>query len=90
MDEAKEGTFDALLREERRFPPGEAFRAEAHWNDGDIYDKAGADLESFWAEMSESIDWFTPWEKVLEGEAPSFQWFVGGRRTSATTALTAI
>ncbi len=79
MEELKKGTIEALLHEERRFPPGEAFRAQAHWNDKGIYDKAGSDLESFWAEMSESIDWFTPWEKVLEGEAPSFQWFVGGK-----------
>ena len=44
------GAFDALLHEERRYPPSAEFKAQANWNDPSIYDRAEADPEGFWAE----------------------------------------
>ncbi|GAB4115648.1 MAG: acetate--CoA ligase [Acidobacteriota bacterium] len=75
--EERTGTIEALLKEERRFPPPEDFRAAAHWSDPSIYQRAAADPEGFWAEMAQGIDWFTPWNRVLEWNLPEARWFVG-------------
>ena len=71
--------LEALLKENRMFPPHDAFRRQANAQDPDIYDRAGVDLEGFWAHEAKRIDWFKPWEKVLEWKAPWAKWFVGGK-----------
>src|SRR5690606_31699735 len=48
-------------------------------NDPSIYERAAADLEGFWAEEAKRLDWFQPWEKVLEWNPPYAKWFVGGK-----------
>jgi len=71
--------LDALLQEERMFPPSETFRSQANGNDPAIYERAKQDLEAFWAAEAERLDWAARWEKVLEWNAPWAKWFVGGR-----------
>src|SRR5438094_4583001 len=71
------GSIEALLQEDRRYPPSEEFKAQANWNDPAIYDRAEADPEAFWAEQAQAIDWFKPWDTVLEWNAPLAKWFVG-------------
>ncbi len=36
------------------------------------------DPEGFWGEAAGAYHWFTPWERVLEWDAPDARWFVGG------------
>src|SRR5262249_8330008 len=72
-------TIDALLHETRRFAPSSVFAAQANINDPTVYESAAADPEGFWAEASQRLDWFTPWERVLEWNPPSAKWFVGGQ-----------
>ena len=72
------GSIEALLKEDRRFEPSEEFRAQANWSDPDIYARAAKDPEGFWAEMAGAIDWFQPWDTVVEWKPPSARWFVGG------------
>lgn len=73
------GALDALLTENRRFPPSEDFRKNAVIQDPEIWDKAAADPEAYWAEWAKELDWFEPWEKVLEWTPPHAKWFVGGK-----------
>ncbi|MDO8578797.1 MAG: acetate--CoA ligase [Dehalococcoidales bacterium] len=35
--------------------------------------------EEFWAEQARQLDWFKPWDKVLEWDPPFARWFVGGQ-----------
>jgi len=80
MEQKKQsGRIEALLREDRRFQPDEDFVGSANWNDSEIYEKANQDLEGFWAEMAGKLDWFEPWDKVLEWNPPDLKWFVGGK-----------
>ena len=79
MDELSGGTLDALLHEDRKFEPSDQFRERAHWSDPAIYEKANGDLEGFWAEQAESIDWFRKWDQVLDWKVPDARWFVGGK-----------
>ncbi len=48
-------------------------------NDPAIYDRARADPEGFWTEAANRLDWFKPWDTVLEWDAPWAKWFVGGQ-----------
>ncbi|RCV63161.1 acetyl-CoA synthetase [Methanophagales archaeon] len=45
----------------------------------DLQKSATADIERFWAKEATNLEWFKPWEKVLEWEEPFAKWFVGGR-----------
>ncbi|MDP9382071.1 MAG: acetate--CoA ligase [Chloroflexota bacterium] len=78
-DQASGLTIEALLSEDRTFPPSSEFRAQALVSSEDIYAEAEADLEGFWARQAEQIDWFQPYDKVLEWNPPYAKWFLGGK-----------
>ena len=74
------GGIDALLQEERSFPPPADFAAKANMADPDIYAKAAADPEGFWAGLAEGLDWFQKWDTALDWSgAPFAKWFIGGK-----------
>lgn len=73
------GTFDDLLHENRRFPPSPEFQKAAVVKDAAVYERAAADPEGYWAEWAGELDWFQPWDAVLEWKAPDAKWFVGGK-----------
>jgi acetyl-CoA synthetase len=79
MSSPSEKSLSALLDERRTFPPSEEFKKRANWNDPEIYDRAAKNPEGFWAEQAKNLDWFTPWQRVLEWNAPWAKWFVGGK-----------
>ena len=79
MSSPSEKNVSALLDERRTFPPSEEFKQRANWNDPAIYDRAAKDPEGFWAEQAKNLDWFTPWQRVLEWNAPWAKWFMGGK-----------
>jgi acetyl-CoA synthetase len=75
--------FQSVLREERVFPPPAEFSARAHVKSEAeyeaLYRRSVEDPEGFWAEAAGELEWFTPWERVLDWEAPRARWFVGGK-----------
>ncbi|MCU1246238.1 MAG: acetyl-coenzyme synthetase, partial [Acidobacteria bacterium] len=75
-DDSSSSGFDALLQEDRQFPPSEELRARAHANDPEIYARAARDREGFWASWAEQLDWETKWDRVLEWNPPYARWFV--------------
>ena len=42
------------------------------------YRRALEDPETFWAVQAHNLDWFKPWNRVLEWNLPYARWFVGG------------
>ena len=63
-----------------RFEPPEAFRANALLSDPAIYEEAARDPQAWWAKQAESLDWFEPWDTVLDDSDPPFyKWFAGGK-----------
>ena len=62
--------IDALLEEDRRFPPSPSFRAKAHVSDESMHSEAEKDYEAFWARMAKELDWIAPWSKILEWNPP--------------------
>jgi acetyl-CoA synthetase len=79
MSLPNEKSLDALLDERRTFPPSKEFLQRATWNDPAIYDRAAKDPESFWVDEAKHLDWFAPWQRVLEWNAPWAKWFVGAK-----------
>ena len=74
------GGIDALLQEERSFPPPADFASNANMSDPDIYAKAATDPEGFWAGLAEGLDWYQKWDQVLDwSDAPFAKWFIGGK-----------
>jgi acetyl-CoA synthetase len=69
----------ADLLDVERFPPPEAFREQALLKDPEVYERAAADPQAWWVEQAEQLEWFTPWEQVLDDSNPPFyKWFTGG------------
>ncbi|HVR44230.1 MAG TPA: acetate--CoA ligase [Thermoanaerobaculia bacterium] len=87
MTRPKEATLDALLDENRTFPPTEEFRRQANVNDPEVWARAAADPEAFWAGWARELDWHEPWRKVLEWNAPYAKWFVGGKLNASYNCL---
>ena len=81
------GSIDALLQEERSFPPPPAFAAAANLSDPAIYDRAAQDPAAFWAGLAEELHWFQKWDSVLDWQPPFAQWFVGGKLNAAYNCL---
>jgi acetyl-CoA synthetase len=79
--------IDALLLETREFPPSEEFRRNANINDPEIWAKAAADREGYWAGWAEQLDWKTKWDRILEWDAPNAKWFVGGTLNASHNCL---
>jgi acetyl-CoA synthetase len=83
----REQALEALLKEERRFPPDESFRDRANAGDAELYDRAAADPEAFWEEWAHKLAWFEPWRQVLDWQAPYAKWFVGGKLNASYNCL---
>lgn len=78
MSEAARSS-DAIFTDASSFPPDPAFTAQANACDLEIYDRAAADPEAFWASFAEELDWIQKWNKVLEWNPPHAKWFVDGK-----------
>jgi acetyl-CoA synthetase len=70
MSTHEQDRLAALLVEKRVFPPSAEFKAHASYSDPAIYERAARDPEGFWAEEAKKLTWFTPWNRVLEWNAP--------------------
>jgi acetyl-CoA synthetase len=70
-----EQRLEELLNVES-FDPPEAFAAEALIKEY----KQPDDPVAYWAEQAKALDWFEPWDKVLDDSNPPFyKWFTGGK-----------
>ena len=71
--------IDALLQENRKFPPPEEFRRGAVISDESTYERAARDPEAFWSQQAEQLHWFKKWKTVCEWKPPHSKWFLGGQ-----------
>src|SRR3712207_6547829 len=79
--------IDALLQENREFPPSDEFRRAANVNDPAVWEKAAKDPQKFWAGWAEQLDWHTKWDTVLEWDPPYAKWFGGGTLNASFNCL---
>ncbi len=88
---------DVLLEEKRVFNPPEELVEQSNirkWmNEHGISDyeelhEKARDIEWFWGEVSRDlVEWYVPYERVLEWKRPWVRWFVGARYNIVHDAL---
>jgi len=71
-------TLSNLSTENRSFPPSDEFAAQANAK-ADLYDRAAAHREDFWAEQAERLHWHQKWDQIVDWQPPFARWFVNGR-----------
>ncbi len=79
-----------MSEEKSIFRPSPEIVQSAHVPDYDaLRAEAARDPQLFWESRArELLDWYAPWEKVLdESEAPFFRWFTGGKTNVVLNAL---
>ncbi|MEY2425652.1 MAG: acetyl-CoA synthetase [Actinomycetota bacterium] len=84
---ADNDAIEALLAEDRTFPPPPDFAARALVNDSTMHDEAAKDPEAFWAAQAEDLHWFDKWHTVCEWNLPFSKWFIGGTLNVSYNAL---
>ena len=53
-----------------------------------LYKKSIKDIEKFWAEEAKRLEWYKPWNKVLDdSNFPFYKWFVGGKTNIIANAI---
>ncbi|GAB4201807.1 MAG: acetate--CoA ligase [Roseiflexaceae bacterium] len=69
--------------------PNAALAARANLSDyAETYRRSIADPAAFWAEQAAELEWFEPWQTVLdERDAPFYRWFTGGKTNMVLNAL---
>ena len=54
----------------------------------EIYTRSMEDPDGFWGEAAADIDWYKPWDKVLDdSNKPFYRWFSGGELNTCYNAL---
>jgi acetyl-CoA synthetase len=76
--------IESVADEGRTFEPPAAFVQQARINSKEEYDalykRSMDDPEGFWGELAaQELHWFKPWNKVLQWDEPTAQWFAGGQ-----------
>ncbi|MBA2753634.1 MAG: acetate--CoA ligase [Chloroflexia bacterium] len=84
---ASQDAIEALSREDRTFPPPPGFADQANVRDPDVYERAAADPEGYWAKAARSLDWYRPWDTVLSWDPPNARWFDGGQLNVSVNCL---
>ncbi len=87
-----EPTIESILQEKRLFPPTPEFSQNAQIQSLEdyqqLYDKAKADPEKFWADLAETqLHWFQKWDTVLDWKPPFAKWFDGGKMNISYNCL---
>jgi len=78
----------ALLQHDRKVYPPAALVAQAYVKDYQaLYDESMRDVEGFWERAARELEWFQPWERVLEWNYPYAKWFVGAKCNITVNAL---
>jgi acetyl-CoA synthetase len=77
-------TIESILQEQRLFNPPSEFSQKAQIKSlaeyQQLYDKAKADPEAFWADLAErELHWFSKWDKILDWQPPFAKWFINGK-----------
>ncbi len=84
--------IESLLKENRKFPPPNAFQKAAHLSDMEEYrrmhKRSVEDPEGFWREMAQGlVPWMKPFDRVLEWREPFAKWFLGGKTNASVACI---
>ncbi len=70
------------------YPPKEVVDNATVKSYEDLYAKSIQDREKFWEKEAQLLDWYQPWDKVLDdSNHPFYKWFVGGKTNIIQNAI---
>ena len=75
----------SILGEKRVYEPSDGIKMRAYIKNIEeyrkLYEWSLNDMEGFWGELAEQLDWYKRWDKVLEWDfnKPEIKWFAGGK-----------
>ena len=70
--------IETLQKASRVINPTEETKARAYIKDyASEYKRSIEDPEKFWEGVAKELDWFSPWNTVLEWNYPWAKWFLG-------------
>ncbi len=88
MDKKKLENLEVHLKvDEKIYPPKEIVERAWIKDYETVYKKSIEDRAGFWSEVAKELEWFEPWDKVLEWEHPYAKWFVNGKTNITYNAL---
>ena len=85
MAEENKANITSLMSEQRKFPVPDALRERAYISSmeqyEEMYKRSLEDVEGFWGEQAELLDWFKKWDKVhsFDKDKMDIKWFEGGK-----------
>jgi len=78
-----ENVFETHMHETRVFPPPAEFSAKARLGSLEEYERMYAhsveDPEGFWGDAARELEWFAPWDRVLDESGAHAKWFTAGK-----------
>lgn len=89
----REKEIISMLEDKQVYQPPDAVRLRAYIKSLEeyqkIYDRSTNDVEGFWGECAEQLDWYKKWDKVLEWNfiKPEVKWFLGGKLNASYNCL---
>ncbi|RUM61721.1 MAG: acetate--CoA ligase [Persephonella sp.] len=88
MDKKKLENLQVHLKvDEKIYPPKEIVERAWIKDYEEVYKKSIEDREGFWDKVARELEWFEPWDKVLEWQHPYAKWFVNGKTNITYNAL---
>jgi len=84
--------IESVLQETRLFPPSPEFSQAAHISSEEQYEqmwqRGKEDPAGFWGDLAKTeLDWFKPFDTVMEGQMPETKWFSGGKINASYQCL---
>lgn len=83
----------SILGERRVYEPSDRVKMTAYIKNIEeyrkLYERSVADMEEFWEELAEELDWYKRWDKVLEWDfdKPEIKWFTGAKLNASYNCL---
>jgi acetyl-CoA synthetase len=89
----KEKGIISMLEDKQIYEPSDAVKLKAHIKNLEeyrqLYHRSIDNLEGFWGECADQLDWYKKWDKVLECNfiEPEVKWFLGGKLNASYNCL---
>jgi len=75
----------SMSEDKQIYEPSDAVKLKAYIKNMEeyqkLYQRSTNELEKFWGECADQLDWYKKWDKVLEWDftKPEVKWFLGGK-----------
>jgi acetyl-CoA synthetase len=89
----KEKGIVSMSEDKQIYEPSDAVKLKAYIKNLEeyqkLYQRSTKDLNGFWGECADQLDWYKKWDKVLEWDftKPEVKWFLGGKLNASYNCL---